>query len=123
MWVLGDSLAVQWVVGFVAGWVRRFPSGSRALVTFVAQVQVNPTAEGLPGGAMMQKLLNWGGQVALWGSVASVLAGAGVWGVSQQFGNGMQTGKGKTLAAAGAIGAVLTGLASIIVNTLFKAAG
>lgn len=123
MWVLGASLAVQWVVGFVAGWVRRVPSGSRALVTFVAQVQVNPTAEGMPGGPMMQKLLNWGGQVALWGSVASVLAGAAVWGVSQQFGNGMQTGKGKTLAAAGAIGAVLTGLASIIVNTLFKAAG
>ena len=84
---------------------------------------MNPTAEGIPGGPMMQKLLNWGGQIALWGSVFSVLAGAALWGVSQQFGNGMHTGKGKTLAAAGAIGAVLTGLASVIVvNTLFRAA-
>jgi len=123
MWVLSAVVAVQWVVGFVGPRLRRVPSGPRALGVVLAQVQVNPTAEGMPGGPMMQKLLNWGGQVALWGSVASVLAGAAIWGVSQQFGNGMQTGKGKTLAAAGAIGAVLTGLASIIVNTLFKAAG
>ena len=116
-------LAVQWIVAFVGPRVRRFPSGLRAFGTLLAQVQVNPTAEGMPGGPMMQKLLNWGGQIALWGSVFSVLAGAALWGVSQQFGNGMHTGKGKTLAAAGAIGAVLTGLASVIVvNTLFRAA-
>ena len=123
MSMLGAVLAVQWILGFVGPRVRRFPSGARLIAALFAQVQVNPTAEGMPGGPMMQKLLNWGGQVALWGSVASVLAGATIWGVSQQFGNGMQTGKGKTLAAAGAIGAVLTGLAAIIVNTLFKAAG
>lgn len=123
MWVLSAVVAVQWVLDFVGPRLPRVPSGPRALGVVLAQVQVNPTAEGMPGGPMMQKLLNWGGQVALWGSVASVLAGAAIWGVSQQFGNGMQTGKGKTLAAAGAIGAVLTGLASIIVNTLFKAAG
>lgn len=87
-----------------------------------AQVQVSPTADGFPGGSMVQKLINWVGQFGLWGSVASLLVGGGIWGVSQQFGNGFQAGKGKMLAAAGAIGAVLTGLAPVIVNTLYEAA-
>jgi hypothetical protein len=51
-----------------------------------------------------------------------LLVGAGIWGISQHFGNGYQAGKGKILAAAGAVGAVLTGLAPIVVNTLFNAA-
>lgn len=87
-----------------------------------AQVEVTPTSAGFPGGEMVQKLINWVGQFGLWGSVASLLIGAGIWGVSQQFGNGFQAGKGKILAAAGAIGAVLTGLAPVIVNTLYTAA-
>jgi hypothetical protein len=90
--------------------------------TVVAQVQVNPTSTDFPGGAMVQRLIDWAGQFGLWGSVASLLIGAGIWGVSQQFGNGFQAGKGKILAAAGAVGAVLTGLAPTIVNTLFNAA-
>jgi hypothetical protein len=90
--------------------------------TVVAQVQVNPTSADFPGGAMVQRLIDWAGQFGLWGSVASLLIGAGIWGVSQQFGNGFQAGKGKILAAAGAVGAVLTGLAPTIVNTLFNAA-
>ena len=87
-----------------------------------AQVEVTPTTDGFPGGPMIQKMINWVGQFGLWGSLASILVGAGIWGVSQQFGNGLQAGKGKTLAAAGAIGAVLTGLAPVIVNTLYSAA-
>lgn len=88
----------------------------------LAQVQVNPTSTDFPGGAMVQKMIDWAAQFGLWGSVASLLIGAGIWGVSQQFGNGFQSGKGKVLAAAGAVGAVLTGLAPIIVNTLYNAA-
>lgn len=89
----------------------------------LAQVEVTPTGTDFPGGSMVQKMINWAGQFGLWGSVASLLIGAGIWGVSQQFGNGYQAGKGKTLAGAGAVGAVLTGLAAIIVNTLYNAAG
>ncbi len=89
----------------------------------LAQVEVTPTGADFPGGPIVQKMINWAGQFGLWGSVASLLIGAGIWGVSQQFGNGYQAGKGKTLAGAGAVGAVLTGLAAIIVNTLYNAAG
>ena len=93
-----------------------------AVGAVLAQVEVTPTSQDFPGGQMMQKMINWAGQFGLWGSVASLLVGAGIWGVSQHFGNGYQAGKGKILAAAGAIGAVLTGLAAIIVNTLYGAA-
>ncbi len=88
----------------------------------LAQVEVSPTSADFPGGAMMQKMVNWAAQFGLWGSVASILVGAGIWGISQQFGNGYQAGKGKILAAAGAAGAVFTGLAPVIVNTLHNAA-
>ena len=87
-----------------------------------AQVTVEPSTAEFPGGAMVQKLINWAGQFALWGSLLSLLIGAAIWGISQQFGNGYQSGKGKVLAASGAVGAVLTGLAAVIVNTLFTAA-
>ena len=97
------------------------PFATRAVV-FLGQVEFTPSADGAPGGAMMQKLLNWTGQYGLWGCLASLIVGGGIWGLSQQFGNGMAAGKGKMLAAAGGIGAVIIGLAAVIVNTLFSAA-
>ena len=97
------------------------PFATRAIV-FLGQVEFTPSSDGAPGGAMMQKLLNWTGQYGLWGCLASLIVGGGIWGLSQQFGNGMAAGKGKMLAAAGGIGAVIIGLAAVIVNTLFSAA-
>ena len=116
-WIGRAIAAVVAVVTTIIG-----PGVAPANAFVVAQVQVNPTSAEFPGGAMVQKMINWAGQFALWGSVASLLIGAGIWGVSQQFGNGLQAGKGKILAASGAVGAVLTGLAAVIVNTLFTAA-
>ena len=90
-----------------------------AFMTFLAQVDVTPTGEGMPGGALAQKVLNWTSQVALWGSLASLLVGAAVWGISQHAGNGYKAGQGRNFAVAGAVGALLAGLAPTIVNTLF----
>ncbi len=117
----------------VGAFYATITSGARGLVANVApmayrtgaslaQVSFTPSADDAPGGAMMQKLLNWTGQYGLWGCLASLIVGGGIWGLSQQFGNGMQAGKGKMLAAAGGIGAVIIGLAAVIVNTLFSAA-
>jgi hypothetical protein len=121
-------------LGRVSAWARTLATAAVLVVvtnlgtvaahaqSVLAQVEVSPTSTDLPGGAMFQKLINWCGQFGLWGSVVSLLVGAGIWGVSQQFGNGYQAGKGKILAAAGAVGAVLTGLAPVIVNALYNAA-
>ena len=91
----------------------------RAVAGLLAQVTVTPSATGLPGGALAQKVLNWTSQIALWGSLASLLVGAAVWGISQHAGNGYQAGRGRNFAVAGAVGALLAGLSPTIVNTLF----
>lgn len=93
-----------------------------ALVSVFADVSVTPSSSGLPGAAMMQQLLNWLSQVALWGSLASILAGAAVYGLSQNTGNYNGAFRGKQLASAGAVGAILAGLAPTAVNLLFRAA-
>lgn len=88
----------------------------------LAQVQVQPSADGMPGASLAQQLLNWLSQVALWGSLASILIGAAVYGIAQRAGHYDGAARGKTLAAAGAIGAGLAGLAPTAVNLLFRAA-
>ena len=89
----------------------------------VAQVNVTPTGAGMPGAALVQQLLGWLSQLALWGSLASLLLGAGLYGVSQHAGNYHGGLRGKQLALAGAAGACLAGVAPAAVNLLFKAAG
>ncbi len=93
------------------------------LVVVLAQVQVSPDAGGMPGSALIQQLLNWLSQLALWGSLASILAGAGLYGIAQNAGNYAGAYKGKTLAVAGVVGACLAGIAPTAVNLLFSAAG
>lgn len=88
-----------------------------------AQVSANPNADGLPGAAFVQTILNWASQIALWGSLAALLIGAAMWGLAEQAGNGYQAGSGRKMALGGGIGAALAALAPPIVNALFNAAG
>lgn len=87
----------------------------------LAQVSVSPNSSGMPGAALIQQMLGWLSQVALWGSLASILVGAAIYGLTQSssYANAY---RGKQLAVAGAIGAVLAGLAPTVVNMLFNAA-
>jgi hypothetical protein len=89
----------------------------------VAQVSVSPSSSGMPGGALIQQLLGWLDQIALWGALASILVGAAVYGLSQNTGNYAGGYRGKQLALAGVVGACLAGLAPTVVNLLFHAAG
>jgi len=102
-----------------------------ALVTLVAlrvlaagpawadAVTVTPTANGLTFGPTIQNLLNWTAQGALWASLASILIGAGVWGLSKHFGNYGGAHKGLQLVIGGAIGALVVATAPAIVNSMF----
>ena len=89
---------------------------------FFADVSVAPTSAGMPGAALIQQLLNWLCQLALWGSLASILIGAAIYGLAQNTGNMSGAFRGKQLAVAGAVGAGIAGLAPTVVNVLFKAA-
>jgi hypothetical protein len=88
----------------------------------LAAVTVDPSTNGMPGARFIQQLLNWLSQVALWGSLASILCGAAIYGISQHTANYAGASKGKYLALAGVIGASLAGLAPTAVNLLFNAA-
>jgi hypothetical protein len=89
----------------------------------VAQVSVSPTAAGMPGAELIQQLLNWLSQVALWGSLASVLLGGAIYGLAQQSGNYAGGYRGRQLAVAGVVGACLAGVAPTAINLFFRAAG
>jgi hypothetical protein len=77
----------------------------------------------MPGAALLQQVLDWLSQLALWGSLASILVGAAVYGLAQNTGSLSGGYRGRQLAVAGVIGACIAGLAPTAVNILFKAAG
>lgn len=94
----------------------------RIIGTLLQEVQTDPTAEGLPGAELIQKLLNWAQMVALWASLGSLFAGAAMYGLAREGGSYGGAHRGKSLALGGAVGAVLAGLAPTVVNMLFDAA-
>jgi len=85
-------------------------------------VHTNPTSSGLPGGGFLQRLIDWGAQLALWGSLGAILIGAAMAGLGNQSGNYQWSSKGKWVALGGCVGAALVGLAPQLVN-LFHEAG
>ena len=93
------------------------------LIRLLAQVNVSPSSQGMPGAQLIQQMLGWLDQLALWGSLASVLVGAAVYGISQQTSHYSGAYRGKQLAAAGVVGACLAGIAPTAINLLFTAAG
>lgn len=93
-----------------------------ALMGLLADVSVEPTAEGMPGAELIQTLLNWSQMVALWGSLGALLVGAAMYGLAREGGSYGAASRGKSLAMGGVIGAILAGLAPTAVNMLFDAA-
>jgi len=92
------------------------------LITFLAQVNVTPSTEGMPAAALVQKLLNWTQMFALWGSLGAVLVGAAMYGLAREGGGYQNASRGKALALGGVVGAILAGVAPTAVNLLFQAA-
>ncbi len=87
-------------------------------LSVIAQIDVTPTNEGLPGAAFWQQVLGWLAWAGLAGSLASLLIGGAVWGLSHAGGQSVGLSKGKMFALGGMAGAILVGLAATIVNTL-----
>lgn len=85
------------------------------------QVSANPDPTGMPAQSFIQQLLDWLMVLALWGSLASLLLGAGLWGISQLGSSPQGNTRGKSLVIGGGIGAIVAGLAPTIVNELYAA--
>jgi hypothetical protein len=78
-----------------------------------------PTA-GAPGSAAVQKLLDWGGWFALAASLGGLIIGAGMWAHSSSSGSYGGVHKGKQYVLGGAIGALVLGIAPILLSTLYS---
>lgn len=113
--------------------VARFRRGAIVLPPIVAAItmatsepvlaspldDVSPSSEGLPGAALFSQILSWGFWLALGVCGLAILYGAATWrGMNGNSGRGVE---GKMYVAAGAIGAMVIGLAPTIVNVLFDA--
>lgn len=80
---------------------------------------VSPSSEGLPGAGLFTQILSWGFWIALGVCGLVILYGAATWrGMNGNSGRGVE---GKMYVAAGAIGAMIIGLAPTIVSVLFDA--
>ena len=85
-------------------------------------VSMNPTGAGAPAAQFIQTALNWLGQYGLWSSLAAVVIGGATYGFSTYAGNTYRAAHGRTVALAGAAGAVIIGVGPSAINLLFKAA-
>lgn len=80
-----------------------------------------PTTDGLPGGRLLQQALNWGGGVALAASLGGLIYGGGSWAWSSHQQNYGAMHKAKMLVMGGAVGAIILGVAPLVVATFFNA--
>ena len=94
-----------------------------AMASTLAQIDVSPSNEGLPGAEFWQQVLGWLAWGGLAGALASLLIGGMVWGLGHANGNSMGASKGKLFALGGMAGAILVGLSATIVNTLSGVGG
>jgi len=85
-------------------------------------VHVNPTSLGAPGAAFIQTAINWLWLSALWASLVTLLVGGATYGFSIYAGNSYRAARSRSVALAGAVGAVVTGLGPTAINLLFRAA-
>ena len=66
------------------------------LLLFAIDLNVSPTSAGMPGAELIAKLLSWLSQLALWGSLASILVGAAIYGLCKEGGHGYNATRGRS---------------------------
>ena len=80
------------------------------------RVDLSPNPNDLPGGNVIQQLLDGLAGWALFGSLAALLISAIVWGLGANGGNYHAANKGKTGVLVAAVTALLIGAAPALVN-------
>jgi hypothetical protein len=78
-----------------------------------------PDPTGMPGAALVTRIINWLMWVSLMASLGAVLYGAAMWRGGARMGNSPRAEDGRNYVAGGAVGALLAGLAVVMINTLF----
>ena len=104
------------VVAMTAATILAGPVGRAA----AQPVDGEPDPSGMPGAELVSQLVNWLMWVSLMASLGAVLYGAAMWRGGAKMGNSPRAEDGRNYVAGGAIGALLSGLAVVLVNTLFE---
>jgi hypothetical protein len=91
-----------------------------AAPVLAAPVDGQPDPTGMPGAALVRQLINWLMWMSLMASLGAVLYGAALWRGGAKVGNSMRAEDGRNYVAGGAVGALLAGLAVVLINTLFQ---
>jgi len=110
---------VKAVVALLAGLATIILVASPALAQ---TVELDPTADGLPGGDMMTNVINWGGQYALYAILLGGIVGVASWVWGAMSANGGRQASGQKIVATMCVAALALGIAPTLVN-LFYAAG
>lgn len=112
---------------------RRFPRRVVAAVASAAATLVvapgrvwaqtvdgTPDPSGLPGADLVRQIVNWLMWVSLMASLGAVLYGAALWRGGARMANSPRAEDGRNYVAGGAVGALIAGLAVVLINTLFE---
>ncbi len=83
-------------------------------------VDGSPDPSGMPGAELVRQLVNWLMWVSLMASLGAVLYGAALWRGGARMGNSPRAEDGRNYVAGGAVGALIAGLAVVLINTLFE---
>lgn len=86
-----------------------------------AQVAGAPSEAGLPGAALVNQIIGWLMWLSLMACLGAFVYGAALWRGGAKTGNMGRAEDGRQYVAGGAIGALLTGLAVVAINTFFAA--
>ena len=103
----------------VVGWASSASAQTDDTVPDGQPVSGTPDPTGMPGAELVSQLVNWLMWVSLMASLGAVLYGAALWRGGAKMGNSPRAEDGRNYVAGGAIGALLSGLAVVLVNTLF----
>ncbi|MHB1710406.1 MAG: DUF6112 family protein [Acidimicrobiales bacterium] len=93
----------------------------RAAVGQLVNVQLSPNTNALPGGAVLQNLMNGLGGWALALSLVGLVIGAAAWALGSHGQNYQQTYVGRRAVLISGLAALLIGAGPAIVNFFFKA--
>ncbi len=85
-----------------------------------APVGGEPDPTGMPGAELVTQLINWLMWASLMACLGAVLYGAALWRGGARLGNTPRAEDGRNYVAGGAVGALLAGLAVVLINTLFE---
>lgn len=85
-------------------------------MTWIPLVDVRPNPADLPGGNVIQQLMDGLAGWALFGSLAALLISAIVWALGSNSGNYHAAGRGKTGVLISAVTALLVGAAPALIN-------